>query len=87
MIKKHHGGQDKAVNDARGELLGRIFSTRFWKRIERLDLQILQEGRNSLWMELEGPSITSCCRLKTRIQGRFKRSEVSTNHPRKSRGT
>ena len=54
MLKKHHGGQDKAVNDARGELLGRTFSTRSWKRIERLDLQILQEGRNSLWMELEG---------------------------------
>lgn len=54
VIKKHHGGQDKASKDERGVLLEKFFGTRAWSRVETLALQDLQKGRDALWIHLEG---------------------------------
>jgi hypothetical protein len=54
VIKKHHGGQDKASKDERGVLLEKHFGTRAWSRVEGLNLETLKRGRDSLWLVLEG---------------------------------
>ena len=54
VMKKHHSGQDKASKDVRGDLMEKHFGTRAWGRVETLDLNTLQAGRNSLWVQLEG---------------------------------
>lgn len=54
VIKKHHGGQDKASKDERGVLLEKFFGTRAWSRVETLALPDLQKGRDALWVQLEG---------------------------------
>lgn len=54
LLKKHFGGQSKAEKDARGDKLEAAFGTRSWKRVETLPRQKIEEGRNSLWKELEG---------------------------------
>ena len=54
VVKKHHSGQSKEDKDARGDLMERFFGTRAWTRIEGLPLASLQDGRNKIWVELEG---------------------------------
>jgi hypothetical protein len=54
VIKKHNGGQSKDDKEERGKLLEEIFGTRAWSRIEGLKLDNLQDGRNKLWVKLEG---------------------------------
>jgi hypothetical protein len=54
VIKKHNGGQSKDDKEERGKLLEEIFGTRAWSRIEGLKLDVLQDGRNKLWVKLEG---------------------------------
>lgn len=54
VIKKHHSGQNKEDKDARGDLMEKFFGTRAWTRIESLPIEALQEGRNKLWLQLEG---------------------------------
>jgi hypothetical protein len=54
IIKKHHAGQDKASKDIRGDLMEKHFGTRAWGRVESLNLDTLQNGRNTLWLALEG---------------------------------
>lgn len=54
LLKKHHGGQTKDAQNARGDVLEQIFSTRSWKRVETLPRDKIEAGRNALWLQLEG---------------------------------
>lgn len=54
VIRKHHGGQSKAEKDARADLLEDVFKTRSWKRLETFTRDQIEEGRNELWVKLEG---------------------------------
>ncbi len=54
LIKKHYGGRSEADQKVKGDLLEKHFGTRSWKMIESMDFEKIKEGRNSLWVELEG---------------------------------
>lgn len=54
VMKKHHSGQAKADKDARADLMEKFFGTRSWKRVETLSREIIENGRNQLWLQLEG---------------------------------
>lgn len=54
VVKKHHGGQTNAEKEERQRLFEDVFGTRAWSRIEGLPLEVLQDGRNKLWIKLEG---------------------------------
>lgn len=54
LLKKHHGGQTKDAQTARGDVLEKVFSTRSWKRVETFARERIEEGRDTLWRELEG---------------------------------
>lgn len=54
ILKKHHGGQTKDAQNARGDVLEKHFGTRSWKRVETFPRDRIEDGRNALWLELEG---------------------------------
>lgn len=54
VIKKHHGGQSKDDKAARGDLMEEFFGTRAWSRLETLSREQIEDGRNRLWVNLEG---------------------------------
>lgn len=54
VLGKHHGGSGKEAKDERAKLAEEVFGTRSWERIQTLTLEVLQTGRNKLWLKLEG---------------------------------
>ena len=54
VIKKHHGGRSESEQTAKGDLLEKHFGSRSWKKIETFDFDKIKEGRNALWIQLEG---------------------------------
>lgn len=54
VLNKHHGGTSKEAKDERGKLAETAFGTRSWERVQTLTLEVLQAGRNKLWVKLEG---------------------------------
>jgi hypothetical protein len=53
LLNKYHGGQSKEAKDAKGALVEKAFGTRSWKRVETFSRAKIEEGRNTLWLELE----------------------------------
>jgi hypothetical protein len=54
ILGKHHSGSSQAAQDERAKLAEEFFGTRSWERIQTLTLAPLQDGRNKLWLKLEG---------------------------------
>lgn len=54
VLGKHHSGSSQAAKDERASLAEEFFGTRSWERIQTLTLEVLQAGRNRLWLKLEG---------------------------------
>jgi len=54
VIKKHYTGQSESAKAERGALMEKHFGTRAWTRVEALPLAQLKNGRNTLWLQLEG---------------------------------
>ena len=57
-IKRHFGGQTNEMKTARSDLMQEFFYTRSWTKIESLDLNTLKEGRERLWVKLNGVPYT-----------------------------
>ena len=54
VLLKHFPSTGKDDKAKKGDYLEAVFGTRSWKRIEEAKLDQLQQGRNELWVELEG---------------------------------
>jgi hypothetical protein len=53
-LKQHYGGQSKAEKEARADILENVFGTRAWSRVETLSREQIEDGRNQIWLSLDG---------------------------------
>lgn len=54
LLVKHFPGQSADAKEHKAALLEKHFQTRAWAKVESYSLQQLREGRNAMWIELEG---------------------------------
>lgn len=57
-IKRHFGGQTTEMKMARSDLMHEFFNTRSWTKIEGMRITDLKEGRERLWIKLNGAPYT-----------------------------
>ncbi len=53
-MKEHHPSTSAADKAARGDLLQEVFGTRAWSRVTALKRDQVEEGRNKMWIKLDG---------------------------------
>ena len=57
-LKEHFPSQGAADKAARQDLLQKVFGTRAWSRITTLKREVIEAGRNKVWLQLDGVPYT-----------------------------
>jgi len=53
-MKEHYPGQSAADKQGRSDLMNEMFGTRAWSRIQTLSREQIEQGRNAMYMKLDG---------------------------------